>query len=262
MAALTSLPQIVTTSVSPDADRKVLSRHLEAAVALQSSQQRSLRSYYDSLFAAHGPQYWWPGRTRFEIIVGAILTQSTSWKNVELALANLRRAKLLSPPAIQKVSSAKLAKALRPSGYYRQKTRALKTFVAFLHDKHGGSFSRLFKLPTKILRRQLLSLRGIGPETADSILLYAGDHPVFVVDAYTRRIFGRHGMIGLKSTYEEIRWQFQSALPADQQLLNEFHALIVHTGKQFCRKTEPLCGVCPLNSLLPSAPAFQSHAQP
>ena len=207
---------------------------------------------FDALFAAHGPQHWWPGRTRFEVIVGAILTQNTSWKNVELAIANLRRARLLSPAAVQKIAPAGLARHLRPSGYYRQKTKTLKTFVAFLYKNHGGSLNHLFATPTAGLREQLLALRGIGPETADSILLYAGKHPVFVVDAYSRRILERHRLAQPKSTYEELRATFESALPRDHRLFNEFHALIVHTGKHFCRKSDPRCTQCPLQPFLPA----------
>lgn len=253
MAASSLLPQIVTAPTSATAGVKVRNGISQLAAPVEIGQPQSLRGYYDALFAAHGPQHWWPGRTRFEIIVGAILTQNTSWKNVERAISNLRRAKLLSPSAIRNVSPVELAKALRPSGYYRQKSKTLRTFVEFLYDHHGGSLSRLFRTSTEVLRQQLLRLRGIGPETADSILLYAGKHAVFVVDAYTRRMFERHGLIVPTSTYEEIRTKFESALSGNQKIFNEFHALIVHTGKHFCRKTDPACSVCPLKSFLPSA---------
>ena len=211
-----------------------------------------LRVYYEVLFAAHGPQHWWPGRTRFEVIVGAILTQNTSWTNVRRAIRNLRAAHLLSPVAIHRVHSMRLAKLLRPSGYFRQKTKTLKSFVNFLYASYAGSLSRLFATPRVVLRNQLLALRGIGPETADSILLYACKHPVFVVDAYTRRILQRHGHAHPKLAYDEIRNMFESALPADHQLFNEFHALIVHTGKHFCHKVNPSCSRCPLSPFLPS----------
>jgi endonuclease-3 related protein len=213
----------------------------------------TLRSYFDALFAAHGPQQWWPGRTRFEIIVGAILTQNTSWTNVERAIRNLRDARLLSPQAIRRVRSTRLEQLLRPSGYFRQKAKTLKSFVDFLYASHTGSLSRLFATPTAVLRDQLLALRGIGPETADSILLYAGKHPVFVVDAYTRRTLERHGQAHPKSSYEEIRAAFESALPRDHQLFNEFHALIVHTGKNYCRRSDPRCSECPLSRFLPQS---------
>jgi endonuclease-3 related protein len=209
------------------------------------------RWYFDALFAACGPQHWWPGRTRFEIMVGAILTQNTSWSNVERAIGNLRGARMLSPQAIRRVRAARLARLLRPSGYFRQKTKTLKSFVNFLFDSYGGSLSRLFATPTTVLRERLLELRGVGPETADSILLYAGKHPVFVVDAYTRRILERHGHTHRELSYDEIRKMFESALPAEHQLFNEFHALIVHVGKNFCHKTSPCCSHCPLNRFLP-----------
>jgi len=210
-------------------------------------------SYYDALFSAYGPQHWWPGRTRFEIIVGAILTQNTSWTNVESAIRNLRAALLLSPQAIHRVRPARLAQLLRPSGYFRQKNKTLKCFVNFLFDSYGGSLSRLFATPTTALRHQLLALRGIGPETADSILLYAGKHPVFVVDAYTRRFLQRHGHVHSKFAYDEIRKMFETSLPADHQLFNEFHALIVHVGKNYCRPNNPRCSECSLARFLPQS---------
>ena len=211
------------------------------------------RSYFDALFAAHGPQHWWPGRTRFEIIVGAILTQNTSWTNVERAIRNLHGARMLSPQAIRRVRFTRLAQLLRPAGYFRQKSKTLKSFVNFLFDSYAGSLSRLFSTPTAVLREQLLALRGIGPETADSILLYAGKHPIFVVDAYTRRILQRHGHVHSKFAYDEIRKLFESALPADHQLFNEFHALIVNVGKHYCRPESPRCSECSLARFLPQS---------
>jgi endonuclease-3 related protein len=212
-----------------------------------------LPAYFDALFAAHGPQHWWPGRTRFETIVGAILTQNTSWTNVERTIRLLRAAHLLTPDAIRRVRAARLASLLRASGYFRQKTKTLKSFVQFLYKTHQGSFSRMFATPTAFLREQLLALRGIGPETADSILLYAGKHPVFVVDAYTRRILERHSLSHHQADYEEIRAMFQSTLPQNHQLLNEFHALIVHVGKNFCRPNSPRCSECSLSRFLPQS---------
>ena len=214
-----------------------------------------LATYFDALFRAHGPQHWWPGRTRFEIIVGAILTQNTSWTNVERAIASLRRERLLSPAAIEKVPAARLAKLIRCSGYFRQKARKLKAFVGFLRGRHRGSLNQLFATPTAELREQLLAVHGIGPETADSILLYAGQHRVFVVDAYTRRILERHNLIHPKASYEEIRAQFEQNLPADTPLYNEYHALIVHTGKHHCRNRQPNCAQCPLQPFLPISEA-------
>jgi endonuclease-3 related protein len=213
--------------------------------------QPVLRDYFNALFTVHGPQRWWPGRTRFEIIVGAILTQNTSWTNVERAIANLRRENLLTPSAIENASFGKLACLIRSSGYFRQKAKKLKSFVHFLRAEYRGSLTRMFRAPTTALRQQLLAVHGIGPETADSILLYAGGHPVFVVDAYTRRIFERHEVITPKPSYEQIRELFERSLPADVALYNEFHALIVHTGKTYCRKRDPRCSECPLKPLLP-----------
>jgi len=212
-----------------------------------------LNDYFSALFDAHGPQLWWPGRSRFEIIVGAILTQNTSWANVEGAIQNLRTARLLAPRAMEAVAPAKLARLIRSSGYFRQKARKLKAFTAFLFAEYCGSLTRMFRTPTSVLRVQLLSVHGIGPETADSILLYAGNHPVFVIDAYTRRILERHHLATAKHSYEELRALFESSLPRDPQLFNEYHALIVHTGKHFCRKSQPLCSACPLNSFLPAS---------
>jgi endonuclease III related protein len=213
-----------------------------------------LQFYYDALLRAYGPQHWWPGRTRFEVIVGAILTQSTSWSNVEQAIAALRRENLLSPSALEHVSLFRLARLIRSSGYFRQKARKLKAFVHFLRKHYDGSLDKLFATPTSELRQQLLSVHGIGPETADSILLYAGGHPVFVVDAYTRRMLERHHLAGEKHSYEQIRQLFEQNLPMSVPLFNEYHALIVRTGKHFCRKRAPQCEKCVLRPFLPSSP--------
>jgi endonuclease III related protein len=211
----------------------------------------SVRKYYDVLFAAHGPQHWWPGRTAFEIIVGAILTQNTSWSNVEIALRNLRREKLLTPRAIAQVPLARLAPLIRSSGYFRQKAKKLKCFVGFVQSEYGGSLRRMFRAPTGAVREKLLAVHGIGPETADAILLYAGKHPVFVVDAYTRRMLERHRLAAPTQSYAEIRQLFERSLPSDAALYNEFHALIVRNGKEYCRTSNPRCSECPLHSLLP-----------
>jgi len=210
---------------------------------------------------ALGPMHWWPAKTPFEVIVGAILTQSTAWTNVELAIANLRAVKMLTPSAILKASPSRLASLVRPTGYFRQKAKKLKSFARFLRDEYGGSLTRMFRTPTFELRQKLLSVHGIGPETADSILLYAGNHSVFVVDAYSHRIFGRHEITSGKPDYERVRAQFEAALPAHPPFLNEFHALIVNTGKNWCRKSAPRCAECPLRDLLPAkSPYFQALA--
>jgi endonuclease-3 related protein len=228
----------------------------EAKRAAQASSrlplaQPHLRSYYEALFAAHGPQHWWPGRSPFEIIVGAILVQNTSWTNVVTAIEKLRVARLLTPRAIEAVSTERLARLIRSSGYFRQKAKKLKDFVRFLRRSYHGSLAKMSRAPTRMLRAQLLAVHGIGPETADSILLYAAKHPVFVIDAYTRRILERHGLADEKLDYEEVRKLFERDLSPDVALYNEFHALIVHTGKHFCRRRDPRCGACPLKSLLP-----------
>jgi len=211
-----------------------------------------LKEYYETLFSVYGPQHWWPGRSRFEVIVGAILTQNTSWTNVERAISNLRRERLLTLSAIRKVRTARLAQLIRSSGYFRQKARKLKSFANFVYANYAGSLTRMFRAPTEELRRELLAVHGIGFETADSILLYAGRHPVFVIDAYTRRILQRHALASPNDSYQHLRSLFERSLVADHQLFNEFHALIVHIGKTFCRKSAALCESCPLGVFLPA----------
>lgn len=206
--------------------------------------------FYDALFRELGPQRWWPARTRFEVIVGAILTQNTAWINVERAIANLRRARLLSSRALERVPLGRLAGLIRPSGYFRQKAKRLKAFMRFLKEEFGGALEQMFRTPTAELREKLLGVHGIGPETADSILLYAGEHRVFVVDAYTKRILARHSLIWEKASYEEVRALFEQNLPGDLQLWNEYHALLVQVGKNWCRPNEARCSECPLGSFL------------
>lgn len=205
---------------------------------------------YDRMAAHYGPTGWWPGDTPFEVAVGAILTQNTAWTNVEKAIANLRAARLLSPRALLAADRAEVEAALRPSGYFRQKTERVLLFCHWLADRFGGSMRRLAAAPLETLRPELLALKGIGPETADDILLYACEKPVFVVDAYTRRILSRHGVAPHGLPYEEMRALFEGALTADAALFKEYHGLIVWTGKDFCR-TRPQCAGCPLAPLLP-----------
>jgi endonuclease-3 related protein len=208
-----------------------------------------LMEYYNLLLARLGPQRWWPGDSDFEIIVGAILTQNTNWTNVEKAIANLRGENLLSADAIRSVALSHLEQLLRPSGYFRQKARKLKAIADFLQDEFGGSLEAMFLTPTAQLREKLLGVFGIGPETADSILLYAGRHPVFVVDAYTKRILERHRFVSAEARYEEIQALFESGVRRDVQIFNEFHALIVNAGKRWCRRSVPNCDRCPLGPL-------------
>jgi endonuclease-3 related protein len=240
------------------------------------SPQRTLRAFYRTLLGAWGPQNWWPAEGPFEVIVGAFLTQNTAWGNVERALANLRRAHRLSVAGIRRVPLARLQRLIRPAGYFRQKARRLKIFVEWLDANYDGSLARMFARPTAELRAQLLALHGIGPETADSILLYAGGHPVFVVDAYTRRILDRHRILPLNAPYDGIRHRFERALrhASDPPRLgsnprhpvsrmsaakisptarryNQMHALLVAVGHQYCRKSEARCEHCPLAPFLP-----------
>jgi endonuclease-3 related protein len=194
---------------------------------------------------ALGPQGWWPGRTRFEVIVGAILTQNTAWTNVARAIANLRQARVLTPKALVALPAPKLARLVQPSGYYRTKAARVKRFLRFLRARYALNLSRMFAEHPSKLREELLAVSGIGPETADSILLYAGGVPIFVVDAYTRRILGRHGLIRADATYDAVQALFTENLPPDPALYNEYHALLVAVGKDFCRPL-PRCARCPL----------------
>lgn len=255
--------------------------------AAREKKQNEVRRYYAALYQAWGAQHWWPAATRFEVIVGAYLTQNTAWTNVERALAQLRDAGLLNVEGIRRVRLSKLEGLIRSSGYFRQKAKRLKTFVAFLDAECNGSLDQLFSAPTSTLREQLLGLNGVGPETADSILLYAGNHPVFVVDAYTRRILERHKILQSDADYEDIRALFERGLmpiaeeeehksanapqlesgirgaahppsamstahrTALVQVYNEMHGLIVGVGKHYCKKSQPDCQACPLRPFLP-----------
>jgi len=206
---------------------------------------RWLDDTYRILDDHFGNLHWWPGDSPLEVIVGAILTQNTAWKNVETAIAALRRHALLSVTALMDIPERELAGMIRPSGYYNVKSRRLKAFLAFLRDEFRGSLDVMFSEDVPMLRQKLLGIKGIGAETADSILLYAGGKPVFVVDAYTRRILSRHGIVATRSSYGEIQRLFMDRLPADAALFNQYHALIVYTGKNYCRK-QPRCQECPL----------------
>jgi len=205
-----------------------------------------LLEIFDILHAAYGPRHWWPADTPFEVCVGAILTQNTNWGNVEKAIGNLKREGLLSPGALHDVPVDLLAEAIRPAGYFNVKSWRLKAFVAYLHQRHGGSLERMFAGDWRQLREELLGVRGIGPETADSILLYGGSKPTFVVDAYTRRLFAALGILKETAGYGEVQALFMTNLPPDVGLFNEYHALIVEHGKRHCRK-RPRCTGCGLH---------------
>jgi endonuclease-3 related protein len=206
-----------------------------------------LLDVYRRLFAAYGPQHWWPAETSFEVIVGAILTQSAAWTNVEKAIANLKAADALSPRGLARLTEAELARMVRPAGYFNAKTRKLKAFVEMLQAGFGGELERLLTAPLGELRGRLLATHGIGPETADSILLYAAGRPAFVIDAYTRRLFSRLGVAPQNETYDSWQSLFMANLEADPGLFNEYHGLIVRHGKEVCRR-EPRCEECPLLS--------------
>lgn len=208
--------------------------------------KRTLLSLYNRLFRALGPQHWWPGETPLEIAVGAILTQNTAWSNVEKAISNLKSAGYLDFKKLSELSDADLARLIRPAGYFNIKAKRLKTFIRWVVERYG-SLERMFEQSADSLRRELLTVNGIGPETADSILLYAGGKPVFVIDAYTKRIFSRHFLMSADGDYETYQKLMMTRLAADPRLYNEYHALIVIAGKEFCRKRKPLCTECPLN---------------
>ncbi len=203
---------------------------------------------YKKLYAGFGPQHWWPGKTPFEVAVGAILTQNTNWSNVEKAIANLKSDKVLNPKALHDMSHARLASLIRPAGYFNIKAKRLKNFISFLINKYHGSMSRMAKEDLGAIRTKLLSVNGIGPETADSIILYALQKPVFVVDAYTKRVLSRHNILAHDASYDTFQGFFHSKLRKDISLFNEYHALFVRLAKENCR-TKPICAGCPLEGM-------------
>jgi len=210
--------------------------------------RNKIQQIYELLFERFGPQYWWPGETKDEIIVGAILTQNTNWLNVEKAIANLKRASVMSLGKLHELPQDELAELIRPAGYYNIKAKRLKNFLNWLFEQHNGSLTETEAMKTDKLREELLSINGIGKETADSILLYAFEKPVFVVDAYTYRIAARHRLIEPDCDYEQLRSLFEDNLQSNVQIFNEYHALLVYVGKEFCRP-KARCSGCPLNGL-------------
>ncbi len=210
--------------------------------------KKALIKIYDLLSNEFGPQHWWPGDTPFEVAIGAILTQNTNWGNVEKAINNLKKSRALSAKALYKIQAKRLASLIRPAGYYNIKSKRIRAFLKFLTNHYRGSMKKMGALETGDLRQQLLDVHGIGPETADSILLYALEKPAFVIDAYTKRVLERHNIVSKKATYHEMQELFHKNLSMDTQMFNEFHALFVKVGKDHCRP-KPKCEGCPLEQL-------------
>ena len=223
-------------------------RRKNTALASDAARRRTVRMILRRLERAYGPQHWWPARTKTEVVVGAILTQNTAWAGVERAVANLRQAGLLSWSALRDVAEAELAERIRPAGTFRVKAKRLKAFVEVLWEDHGGSLRSLLSGELNAARERLLAIHGIGRETADAILLYAGGRPSFVVDAYTKRILSRHFVTDKAAGYDSVRDLFQSALPPDADVYNEYHALLVTLAKRHCRSSAE-CEGCPLADL-------------
>jgi len=209
---------------------------------------KNLIEIYNLLLSSFGPQNWWPAETELEMMVGAILTQNTSWNNVEKAILNLKEKSLLSIQKLSRIPASILAEYIRPAGYYNLKVKRLKNLIHFIVDRYNGDISNLFSRDTEAIREELLTVKGIGLETADSIVLYGAGRPIFVVDTYTHRILTRHGLIEEEAGYNDLQSFFMDNLSHDVELYKEFHALIVKTGKDYCRK-QPRCSECPLDSL-------------
>ena len=209
-----------------------------------------LLEVYDRLLDAFGPQHWWPGESPFEVMVGAILVQNTAWRNVATAIENLRDEGLLEPQRLYELPARELQSLIRPAGYFRLKAERLRNLLRLVVEEYEGNEATLLALDSQALREKLLSVKGVGPETADSIVLYAAEQPKFVVDAYTFRVLARHGWIGYGADYYEMQDLFELHLPQDVALYNEYHALLVRVGHMYCRK-RPKCEACPLCELLP-----------
>ena len=220
----------------------------EWASVVARSPSTLLQEIYGVLFQAFGPRHWWPGETPFEVMVGAVLTQNTSWTNVEKAIRRLKQEGCLDMERIHRLKNSELASMIRSSGFFRIKAVRLKALVDFLIEGYHGEIEKMKKEPLRSLREKLLRIKGVGPETADSILLYGLGKPVFVVDAYTKRVLSRHGVISEKASYERVQRLFMDELPRRAALFNEYHALLVHLGKHFCRKV-PRCEICPLRNV-------------
>jgi len=208
--------------------------------------KQRINHLYSSLYGYYGAQNWWPAESELECIIGTILTQNTTWKNVEKAINNLKQHGLISIERLNNISTDGLAQIIRSSGYFNQKAKKLKNFVSFVNANYAGSLEEMLSEELYTLREKLLSIKGIGPETADSIVLYAAKKPIFVIDAYTYRILSRHGLIAEDSSYQEMQELFMDSLPDDPKLFNEYHALLVKVAKEHCKKKSPLCNGCPL----------------
>lgn len=234
----------------------VTRRHHKSSRASESSgSEQQLRNMYAALLAAYGTRKWWAADTAFEVVIGAFLTQATAWKSVERSIANLRQARLLTIEGIRGITEETLRELIRPSGFVLRKATSIKSFVQFLDDRYGGSLEQMAEEPTAELRAQLLALPGVGPETADAILLYALEHPVFVVDEYLRRVVTRHELLPANARYAELQALGDGAIASltreeTARHANELHALIVEVGKLHCGTT-PRCEGCPLQPFLP-----------
>ncbi len=224
-----------------------------------AAMNQRLTDIYARLYTRFGAQHWWPGDGAFEVIVGAILTQNTAWTNVEKAMTNLKCARLLTPARMHRAPAARLARLVRPSGYFNLKAKKLKAFTRYLFAAHHGALARLFRLDTAALREELLAVYGIGPETADSIILYAARQPIFVIDAYTRRIMARLDLARDDASYDELQRMFMEHLPREEPLFNEYHALLVALGKNYCTKRAPRCAECPLVEACPTGQKRLKH---
>ena len=210
------------------------------------STSERINTIYKKLYKRYGAQGWWPGDSGLELILGAILTQNTAWTNAAKAISNLKEENLIDVAKLASIDTQALASLIRPSGYYNQKALKIKRMLSFIIDNYGGDLEKMYKEDTPELRKGLLSIKGIGPETADTILLYAANKPVFVIDAYTYRVLSRHGLVPEDTTYDEMQELFMDSLPEDSQMFNEYHALILKVAKEHCKKSATLCEGCPL----------------
>jgi endonuclease III related protein len=222
-----------------------------SAQAPKSDPRFLLPNYFDRMLRVFGPQRWWPARTRLEIVLGAILTQNTSWRNAEYALRGLRKEGLLRIDWLKRASKSRIETLIRPAGFFRQKAGTIRNFLAWVDENHRGSLAAMFNKPSESLRAELLHVNGFGPETVDALLLYAAKRPFFVADAYTRRVLSRHELVPEGANYNQVQEFLHNSLPRDATFFNEFHALLVEVGKRYCTLAQPACTACPLEPFLP-----------